>query len=156
MDSDKKPPTASDEITKPPRKNLLDEPARPALNSEEITIPPGEWTEGRATLPPESGKLTVEVRRAGGVRQAPVSISGGRLLVGRTEGEIRINDRMVSHQHAAIDWQKGKAPVLTDLGSTNGTFLNGQRLTGPEELKDKDEIRVGASFLSVRLAGDAS
>jgi pSer/pThr/pTyr-binding forkhead associated (FHA) protein len=152
MDPDKKSPTTSDEITTPPRRRLLDEPSDPAMNSEEITIPPGEWTGERTSLTPEPGKLTVEVRRPDGVRQAPVSISGGRLLVRRTQGEIQINDRMVSHQHAAIDWEPGKAPVLTDLGSTNGTFLNGHKVSGPENLKNKAEIPVGPSFLSIGLA----
>jgi pSer/pThr/pTyr-binding forkhead associated (FHA) protein len=151
MDSDKKSPKISDEITTPPRRKLLEDTDPPALNSEEITIPPGEWLPGRTTCPPEPGKLTLEVRRAGGIRQAPVSITGGHLLVGRTQGELRISDRMVSHRHAVIEWEEGQAPVLRDLGSTNGTFLNGRKLSGAHALKDKDEIRVGSSFLSVRL-----
>ena len=146
-------PTNSDEITRPPSKPLLDPAVLSGPNSEEVTLAPGELAR-TPTQPPKPSRLTIEVRRPGGVREHPVFMSAGRILVGRTQGEIQINDRMVSQQHAAIEWEEGKAPVLHDLGSTNGTFVNGQRLTEPAILQDKDEIRIGSSFLSIRVPKD--
>ncbi len=146
-------PTKADEITRPPRKLLLDPAVVSGPSSEEVTLAPGEIARLQ-TLPPKPSRLTIEVRSPGGVRQHPVFMSAGRVLVGRTQGEIQIDDRMVSQQHAAIEWEVGKAPVLHDLGSTNGTFVNGQRLTEPAILQDKDEIRIGSSFLSIRVPKD--
>ncbi len=146
-------PPKSGEITRPPRKLLLDPAVISGPNSEEVTLAPGEMAR-TPTQPPKPSRLTIEVRRPGGVREHPVFMSAGRILVGRTQGEIQINDRMVSQQHAAIEWEEGKAPVLHDLGSTNGTFVNGQRLSEPATLQDKDEIRIGSSFLSIRVPKD--
>jgi pSer/pThr/pTyr-binding forkhead associated (FHA) protein len=41
--------------------------------------------------------------------------------------------------------------VLTDLGSTNGSRLNGRKLQGPEVLKPGDEIELGTSLLTFEL-----
>ena len=146
-------PPKSGEITRPPRKLLLDPAVISGPNSEEVTLAPGEMARTSAQ-PPRPSRLTIEVRLPGGVRQGPVFMGAGRLLVGRTQGEIQINDRMVSQQHAAIEWEEGMAPVLHDLDSTNGTFVNGERLSEPAILQDKDEIRIGSSFLSIRVPKD--
>ncbi len=143
-------PPESDEITRPPRKLLLDPAVISGPNSEEVTLAPGDLAR-TPIQPPKPSRLTIEVRRPGGVRERPVFMGAGRLLVGRTQGEIQINDRMVSQEHAAIEWEEGKAPVLHDLDSTNGTFVNGKRLSEPATLQDKDEIRIGSSFLSIRV-----
>ncbi len=146
-------PAKPDEITRPPRKLLLDPAVVSGPNSEEITVAPGDLAR-IPTQPPKPSRLTIEVRRPNGVRQGPVFMGVGRVLVGRTQGEIQIDDRMVSQQHAAIEWEEGMAPVLHDLGSTNGTFVNGKRLSEPATLQDKDEIRIGSSFLSIRVPRD--
>lgn len=57
--------------------------------------------------------------------------------------DILLNDRSVSRMHAQIDESQGKL-FLYDLNSSNGTFLNGQRLISEErEIKEGDEIRIG-------------
>ena len=68
-----------------------------------------------------------------------------QLTLGRDpSNEIVISDPQVSRQHARITRQ-GKLVVIEDLGSTNGTHLNGQRLIPhqPRVLRDGDEIRLG-------------
>lgn len=55
---------------------------------------------------------------------------------------IVINDAEVSRKHARIIVQ-GDSHVLEDLGSTNGTFVDGQRLMGPHALRDGDLILLG-------------
>lgn len=65
------------------------------------------------------------------------------LTVGRDpSNEIVISDPQVSRQHARITRQ-GKLVVIEDLGSTNGTFVNGMRLTGPHVMANGDVIGLG-------------
>jgi len=65
------------------------------------------------------------------------------MFVGRDlNNDIVINDPEVSRRHARFFLQ-GKTYVLEDLGSTNGTAVNGQRLMGPYILKDGDTITLG-------------
>lgn len=63
--------------------------------------------------------------------------------IGRdTNNTVVINDAEVSRKHARILLQ-GESHVLEDLGSTNGTFVDGQRLMGPHALRDGDLILLG-------------
>jgi hypothetical protein len=65
------------------------------------------------------------------------------MFIGRDlDNDIVINDPEVSRRHARLFLQ-GKTYVLEDLGSTNGTVVNGQRLMGPYILKDGDAITLG-------------
>lgn len=65
------------------------------------------------------------------------------ITLGRDPGNsIAINDAEISRRHARLSLQGGKY-VLEDLGSTNGTFVNGQRLGGPHVLKPGDVISFG-------------
>lgn len=68
---------------------------------------------------------------------------GQELTIGRSSAcDLRLDDTFSSHRHARIFWQRGKI-YIEDLGSTNGTFLNGGQLTRPEPLKDEDRVRIG-------------
>jgi FHA domain/Bacterial regulatory proteins, luxR family len=73
-----------------------------------------------------------------------VAISNDRVTLGRTgEADISLSsDASVSRLHSAIERYPG-GWVLRDLGSTNGTFVNGERLAGDRPLKSGDEIRLG-------------
>ena len=65
------------------------------------------------------------------------------LTLGRDpSNDIVINDPQISRQHARITRQ-GDLMVLEDTGSTNGTFVNGMRLTGPHALANGDVIGLG-------------
>lgn len=64
------------------------------------------------------------------------------LLIGRDEeSEIVIPERQVSRRHASIHLEEDRY-VLKDLGSKNGTFVNGQPVLEPHSLQDGDEIQV--------------
>ena len=73
----------------------------------------------------------------------------GELTIGRSPGcAIVIDDTYVSQQHARI-FPDGDAHSLEDLGSTNGTILNGRLLTEPAVLRLGDRIQVGGTVLEV-------
>ncbi len=78
-------------------------------------------------------------------RRFPIIDSG--ITLGRSESsDVYIPDRRVSRRHAEIEWD-GEYSTLHDVGSANGTFLNGQRLTTPQTLRNGDEIAIaGAVF----------
>lgn len=61
-------------------------------------------------------------------------------------------DEFLSRHHARISRSAGSEPVIEDLDSMNGTFLNGERLRGSRVLCDGDRVKVGHSVLEVVLA----
>ena len=66
-----------------------------------------------------------------------------RLTIGRDpNNDIVINDPQVSRQHARIRRQGGLT-TIEDMGSTNGTFVNGMRLANPHTLAPGDSISLG-------------
>jgi predicted component of type VI protein secretion system len=80
------------------------------------------------------------------------------LTAGRDpSNDIVINDPQVSRQHARITRQ-GQMMVVEDLGSTNGTFANGVRLTGPHVMSNGDVIGLGdgvtLTYYEVGMAAD--
>lgn len=71
------------------------------------------------------------------------AIEKSELFFGRdVANEVFINDAEVSRRHARLTVQ-ASGYILEDLGSTNGTFVNGQRLTGPRVLRLGDMIMLG-------------
>ncbi|ACU53063.1 FHA domain containing protein [Acidimicrobium ferrooxidans DSM 10331] len=75
---------------------------------------------------------------------APVELGPGSYIIGRQSGaDVRIDDNRVSRRHAEVTIAEGTATV-TDLGSTNGTFVNGERVARPTELQAGDVLRLGA------------
>ena len=91
------------------------------------------------------GTPKLRVATAAGLRSgAAYDLSEGALL-GRGEmADIRLEDTFASTQHARLVPQ-GDVMVLEDLGSTNGTYLNGEPLRGPQPLHVGDSIRIGDS-----------
>jgi hypothetical protein len=84
------------------------------------------------------------VERAPG-HQAGVAydLSDGAEL-GRGNVEIKLEDPFASSHHARIS-REGHVLLIEDLGSTNGTYLNEEPLSGPQPLYDGDRIRIGDS-----------
>ncbi len=83
---------------------------------------------------------------------AKIQLPEGEHLVGRHPASIvTIDSPRVSRHHAAIR-VVGDEATLVDLGSRNGTFLDGQRISESTSLKDGDEIRVGPVVLRFCVA----
>jgi pSer/pThr/pTyr-binding forkhead associated (FHA) protein len=62
-----------------------------------------------------------------------------------------VHDGLVSRRHARVT-VAGDRAVVEDLGSRNGTSVNGEQVAGPRELRDGDVIEVGASRLTYRVS----
>jgi hypothetical protein len=83
-------------------------------------------------------------------RQYTVAI--GSTTIGRGEqATMRLPDVGISRRHARIDYD-GSQVVLTDLGSTNGTLVNGQRISAVA-LNPGDVIQVGTTTMTFRVDG---
>jgi hypothetical protein len=95
---------------------------------------------------PRAPKAVLDVREPG--RLSRTVAFQGPMLIGRApECELSVRDPRVSRQHARIHARDGHL-VLTDLGSTNGTRVNGQRVR-EVVLGDGDRILVGETELVV-------
>lgn len=77
------------------------------------------------------------------------TMAGDTLTMGRAQdNDIVLDDPQVSRHHAHVV-RRGDEIVVEDLGSTNGTLVNGRRITGPHVLQPTETIAVGASVFSV-------
>jgi DNA-binding winged helix-turn-helix (wHTH) protein len=80
-----------------------------------------------------------------------ISLRPGENLIGRVdESVLWIDSASVSRRHARIVVEGGRA-ILEDLGSKNGTFWRGQRISAAVALSDGDEIRLGQVSLTLRV-----
>lgn len=87
------------------------------------------------------------VMRSGPTPGGTFALEGDQLLIGRdASNAIAINDNEVSRKHARLTFQGGKY-VIEDLGSTNGTFVNGQRLVSSTVLKPGDVVSLGEQIV---------
>ncbi len=124
--------------------------------------PPPEVPEegGRTLIYGSAERISEPLEERAHVRQerALLLVDGKRLVVGpagATIGRSRqcdvvLDDPNVSRQHAEIR-PRGGSWVLTDLGSTNGSVLNGRRIEGPEVIKAGDAIELGTSAITFEL-----
>lgn len=87
------------------------------------------------------------VMRSGPTPGVTFPLDGDQLTIGRDSSNgVAINDAEVSRRHSRLSFQGGKY-VIEDLGSTNGTFVNGQRLAGPVVLKAGDVVSLGEQIV---------
>lgn len=104
---------------------------------------------GYGPPPPVPGGRMARLITADG-RSFP--LQPGSTVIGRgDQATLRLPDVGISRRHARIDFD-GNQVVLTDLGSTNGTMVNGQRISAVA-LNPGDMIQVGTTTLTFRLDG---
>src|SRR4051794_41866676 len=75
---------------------------------------------------------------------------GDELVIGREDAGLVIDDPEISRRHARVAPVDGGV-VVEDLGSTNGTFVNGERATAPVTLKESGIIRLGTTEVAVHI-----
>nr|MBA3822034.1 FHA domain-containing protein [Deltaproteobacteria bacterium] len=86
-----------------------------------------------------------------------VELPVGETIVGRDVGcRLRFNDPGVSRRHLRFVRRQDDEVFVEDLGSSNGTQLNGRAVTSPIRIHDGDAIMVGSRALTVKVADSES
>jgi pSer/pThr/pTyr-binding forkhead associated (FHA) protein len=81
-------------------------------------------------------------------------LANGVTTLGRQDDcQIRIKSSQVSRRHCEVYEKKGALQVR-DLGSSNGTFVNGKKIKGVQTLKPGDELTIGGVKLKVAVVGE--
>ncbi|HEX8627182.1 MAG TPA: DUF3662 and FHA domain-containing protein [Catenuloplanes sp.] len=114
--------------------------------------PPYDQHQGGAGYPPPHGHGGGRNVRlvSGDGRTYPLQM--GSTVIGRgDQANMRLPDVGISRRHARLDFD-GNQVVLTDLGSTNGTMVNGQRVSAVA-LNPGDMIQLGTTTLTFRVDG---
>jgi pSer/pThr/pTyr-binding forkhead associated (FHA) protein len=113
-----------------------------------VTAPAAAPSAAPPTRAPSSGKANLRVVSAGPFASKEFTV-GNEATVGRGQGcQVQLNDPMVSQLHARL-FRSDRGLSIEDLGSTNGTFLNGRKVGAAARLKKGDRIRVGPVELEV-------
>lgn len=73
---------------------------------------------------------------------------GVEMAIGRQDGDLVLEDPEVSRRHAVLR-RSGESVVVEDLDSTNGTFVNGERIRSPITVGPGDQVRVGRTTLEI-------
>jgi|GEM_PF-3774897 len=103
---------------------------------------------GRSAGQPRAGRVYLQIQPRGGAARN-IALSEAVLYIGRAPGnQLVLADPKVSSRHALLRWQGGQV-TLTDLGSTNGTWVNDRRV-GEAALRVGDRVRVGDTELVLR------
>jgi len=119
-------------------------PAPPAAAARG-PAPSGAPTAARAS---SAGKASLRVVSSGAMANKEFVV-GAEATLGRGQGcQVQLAEPMVSQLHARL-FRNDKGLHIEDLGSTNGTYLNGRKVGGPARLKRGDRVRVGPIELEV-------
>ena len=111
---------------------------------------PARWCEATAT---PAGLR----QRPGAYHRTPFAHTNRRsatadseLTLGRENADVVLEDAEISRRHASVRSAAGTLEI-TDAGSANGTFVNGSRVVGSQQLNAGDVIRLGKTMLTVEL-----
>jgi hypothetical protein len=131
-------------------RDLRNAPGRRAATAM-ADVPPDATGLHPASRAPTAGsafepRLIVE-RAPGHTPGMEYDIGEGCVLGRGDQAEVRLEDPFASSRHAKLTPQGGVV-VLEDLGSTNGTYLNEELLSGPQPLHQGDRVRIGDSEFS--------
>lgn len=139
----------------------------------EVRAPAAAPAQAPPRVPPSAEPLGPQALQATGLRQIQIPtvpvlafVSGQRagselpvgaqIVVGRDLGVADVvldTDTEVSRRHAAFS-PAGSGLTLQDMASTNGTFVNGQRLAGTVALNDGDRVEIGSTVIEIRLGAE--
>ena len=138
-------------------KLLIPSKATPAPNSQSVFLtsaqtplaasrPPATATPASAT-----GPLSLVIT-AGAKQGESITLTSKPLSIGRSsDSSIVIRDDYTSTHHARLEYRSGKW-IINDLGSTNGTFLAGAKVTEPTEVPLNTPLTIGATTFEIRAS----
>jgi hypothetical protein len=128
--------------------------------------PVPEETTAQAPLPQKEDTGPVPTAQLPSGRRLSIAIIAGAdagmvyrfekplITIGRSGADLIINDSEASRQHAAIE-VRDQVVLLEDLKSTNGTLVDGSRVTEPVEIQDKSEFQIGSTTLMLIVTEDS-
>jgi hypothetical protein len=135
-------------------------PEQPAEERAAAVAPEPPVQTGRTMVYSAAGRVAGPLEERAQVRRetAVLLLDGKRLVVssegvtlGRSrECDVVVDDPNVSRTHAELR-PRGGSWVLTDLGSTNGSSVNGRRIDAPTVVKPGDEIELGTAVMKFEL-----
>ncbi|HEY0371512.1 MAG TPA: FHA domain-containing protein [Thermoanaerobaculia bacterium] len=126
--------------------------ARIPESTEQSPIPEHNTGKNEALQLPAGKRLSLAILEgpdAGSVYR----IEKPRVTIGRANADLTLNDSEASRQHAAVE-VRDAVYTLTDLGSTNGTLVSGDKIEDAVELTDKSEFQVGTTTLMLIVTED--
>jgi len=125
-----------------------------------VPAAPVEPESGRTMVYGAAGRIAEPLEEQARVRQATALIilgdkriivgSGGATLGRSRQCDVVVDDPNVSRTHAELR-PRGGSWVLTDLGSTNGSSVNGRRIDAPTVVRAGDEIELGTAAMKFEL-----
>jgi len=118
--------------------------APPASGAGEATVTGGDAHRMGLLQLPADKRFSLAVIQ-GSATGKIFQITGTRTVIGRTGADINLEDPEASRQHAAVEII-GDLAVLRDLGSTNGTWIDLERIE-QHELNNQQEFRIGTHVL---------
>ncbi|MCO4770364.1 MAG: FHA domain-containing protein [Deltaproteobacteria bacterium] len=125
--------------------DIINEPAPFEEPPEEFRPPSGPAVAGLAESPPVQVTLEIiEGADKGAVRR----FNQESVLIGRLNTDLVVRDTDVSRRHCIVEVFDASQVYLRDLNSTNGTFVNGRRISSVR-LRNGDQIRLGRCLLRV-------
>src|SRR4249920_2823075 len=99
--------------------------------------------------------FTILIQEKGGEQRRMV-FNKAEVTIGRVQGnDIILPKGNVSKRHSRIVLKDGKF-IIVDLKSTNGTYVNGRKITSPLVIKDTDKIYIGDFIITVEEPNGAS
>ena len=105
----------------------------------------------RSNLPAAPARPPVQMQPVLDIDGQRYSLNAASVVLGRSsEADILIDDTGVSRRHLEVRTARGVTEAV-DLGSTNGSYVNGQRVTGSVELTDGSTITMGRTKIVFRL-----
>ena len=123
--------------------------------TEEANIPKGapgaDGKPGRPQLP--SGKRLSLAIINGPDAGSVYRVEKPRVIIGRTGADINLNDTEASRNHAAVE-VRDTTYMVEDLKSTNGTMVDGQKISEPAELQNHSEFQIGSTTIMLIVTDD--
>jgi pSer/pThr/pTyr-binding forkhead associated (FHA) protein len=129
-----------------------EEPKKPESTTAASAPQPGTGKQAAGLQLPPGKRLSLAVidgPDAGNVFR----IEKPRVTIGRSGADLNLNDTEASRQHAAVEI-RDTLYTVNDLGSTNGTIMEGERISEPKELTDKGEFQIGSSTIMLIVTDD--
>lgn len=130
-----------------------DQKPRVVESTEQSPIPEKPSTSKQDALQLPAGKRLSLAILEGPDAGSVFRIDRPRVTIGRANADLTLNDSEASRQHAAIE-VRDTVCTLSDLGSTNGTLLGGEKIDGAVEISDKSEFQVGTTTLMLIVTED--